>query len=69
LEGVPGMSHWEETRGRPRTLWRNYVSRLAWELLGVPPEEMEEVSRKREVWASQLRLGHPGWMDIKLEVI
>ncbi|KAK3558815.1 hypothetical protein QTP86_028745, partial [Hemibagrus guttatus] len=29
-------------RGRPRTRWRDYVSRLAWELLGVPPEELEE---------------------------
>ncbi|KAK3523969.1 hypothetical protein QTP70_017490, partial [Hemibagrus guttatus] len=24
-------------RGRPRTRWRDYVSRLAWERLGVPP--------------------------------
>ncbi|KAI3366014.1 hypothetical protein L3Q82_009842 [Scortum barcoo] len=31
-------------RGRPRTRWRDYVSRLAWERLGVPPEELEEVS-------------------------
>ncbi|KAI3357929.1 hypothetical protein L3Q82_016319 [Scortum barcoo] len=32
-------------RGRPRTRWRDYVSRLAWErLFGVPPEELEEVS-------------------------
>ncbi|KAI3358075.1 hypothetical protein L3Q82_003086 [Scortum barcoo] len=47
-------SHWEvshreaspggEASGRPRTRWRNYVSRLAWERLGVPPEELEEVS-------------------------
>ncbi len=28
-------------RGRPRTPWRDYVSRLAWERLGVPPEELE----------------------------
>ncbi|KAK3515281.1 hypothetical protein QTP70_013483 [Hemibagrus guttatus] len=35
-------------RGRPRTLWRDYVSRLAWERLGVPPEELEEVSGERE---------------------
>ncbi|TWW71534.1 hypothetical protein D4764_16G0000310 [Takifugu flavidus] len=26
-------------RGRPRTKWRDYISRLAWERLGVPPEE------------------------------
>ncbi|KAK3550423.1 hypothetical protein QTP86_025157 [Hemibagrus guttatus] len=37
-------------RGRPRTHWRDYVSRLAWERLGVPPEELEEVSEEREVW-------------------
>ncbi|KAK3523078.1 hypothetical protein QTP86_012752 [Hemibagrus guttatus] len=36
-------------RGRPRTLWRDYVFRLAWERLGVPPEELEEVAREREV--------------------
>ncbi|KAK3540421.1 hypothetical protein QTP70_030962, partial [Hemibagrus guttatus] len=34
--------------GRPRTRWRDYVSRLAWERLGVPPEELEEVSGERE---------------------
>ncbi|KAI3362929.1 hypothetical protein L3Q82_011605 [Scortum barcoo] len=38
------MSHREEARGRPRTRWRDYVSRLAWERLRVPPEELEEVS-------------------------
>ncbi|KAK3556749.1 hypothetical protein QTP70_016703 [Hemibagrus guttatus] len=43
-------------RGRPRTRWRDYVFRLAWERLGVPPEELEEVAREREVWASLLRL-------------
>ncbi|KAK3535605.1 hypothetical protein QTP70_017246, partial [Hemibagrus guttatus] len=42
--------------GRPRTRWRDYVSRLAWERLGVPPEELEEVSGEREVWASLIRL-------------
>ncbi len=46
-------------RGRPRTRWRDYVSRLAWERLGVPPEELEEVSREREVWESLLRLLPP----------
>ncbi len=46
-------------RGRPRTRWRYYVSRLAWERLGIPPEEQEKVSREREVWASLLRLLPP----------
>ncbi|KAK3571557.1 hypothetical protein QTP86_013187 [Hemibagrus guttatus] len=36
-------------RGRPRTRWRDYVFRLAWEHLGVPPEELEEVAREREI--------------------
>jgi len=31
-------------RGRPRTRWRDYVSWLAWEHLGVPPKELEEVA-------------------------
>ncbi|KAI3375427.1 hypothetical protein L3Q82_021913 [Scortum barcoo] len=31
-------------QGRPRTRWRDYVSQLAWERLGVLPEELEEVS-------------------------
>ncbi|KAI3356639.1 hypothetical protein L3Q82_017837 [Scortum barcoo] len=70
------MSHRDwRPRGRPRTRWRDYVSRLAWERLGVPPEELEEVSGVREVWASLLRLLPPrpgpapdkadedGWMD------
>ncbi|KAI3364387.1 hypothetical protein L3Q82_011187 [Scortum barcoo] len=58
--GVPGMSHREEASGRrPRTRWRDYVSRLAWERLGIPPEELEEVSGVREVWASLLRLLPP----------
>ncbi|XP_056588515.1 uncharacterized protein LOC130408985 [Triplophysa dalaica] len=38
---------------------KDYVSRLALERLGVPPEELEEVSRERKVWASLLRLLPP----------
>ncbi|KAK0143194.1 Craniofacial development protein 2 [Merluccius polli] len=46
-------------RGRPRTRWRDYVSRLAWEHLGIPQEELAEVAGEREVWASLLRLLPP----------
>ncbi|KAK0151875.1 putative uncharacterized transposon-derived protein F52C9.6 [Merluccius polli] len=46
-------------RGRPRTRWRDYVSRLAWERLGIPQEEVDEVAGEREVWASLLRLLPP----------
>ncbi|KAK3532757.1 hypothetical protein QTP86_028126 [Hemibagrus guttatus] len=35
-------------RGRPKTRWRDYVSRLTWERLGISPEELEEVSGERE---------------------
>ncbi|TWW73562.1 hypothetical protein D4764_15G0009560 [Takifugu flavidus] len=45
--------------GRPRTRWKDYVSRLAWERLGIPPDELEEVAGEREVWASLLRLLPP----------
>ncbi|KAK0154873.1 putative uncharacterized transposon-derived protein F52C9.6 [Merluccius polli] len=31
-------------RGRPRTRWRDYVSRLAWERLGIPQEELAEAA-------------------------
>uniref|UniRef100_A0A672FWM9 Inter-alpha-trypsin inhibitor heavy chain 3 n=1 Tax=Salarias fasciatus TaxID=181472 RepID=A0A672FWM9_SALFA len=43
-------------RGRPRTRWRDYVSQLVWEHLWILPEELEEVSGDREVWAALLRL-------------
>ncbi|XP_061762964.1 retrovirus-related Pol polyprotein from type-2 retrotransposable element R2DM isoform X1 [Nerophis ophidion] len=46
-------------RGRPRTRWEDYVSRLAWERLGIPREELDEVTGEREVWASLLRLLPP----------
>ena len=31
-------------RGRPRTRWRDYISLLAWERLGIPQEELESVA-------------------------
>ncbi|XP_061663464.1 mitogen-activated protein kinase 11 isoform X2 [Syngnathoides biaculeatus] len=46
-------------RGRPRTRWRDYVSRLAWECLGIPPEELEEVAGEREFLVSLLKLLPP----------
>ena len=30
--------------GRPKTRWSDCVTRLAWEHLGILPEELEEVS-------------------------
>ncbi|KAK3528750.1 hypothetical protein QTP70_011199 [Hemibagrus guttatus] len=47
---LPGELFWacptgKRPRGRPRT----------WERLGIPPEELEEVSGERKVWVSLLR--------------
>ena len=54
--GVLGMPVQEDTWGRPRTHWRDYISRLAWECLGFPTEELLEVTGERNVWISLLRL-------------
>ncbi|KAL3045558.1 hypothetical protein OYC64_013764 [Pagothenia borchgrevinki] len=36
-------------RGRPRTRWRDYISSLAWERLGIPQSELVDVATdKRE---------------------
>ena len=65
-------------QGRPRTRWSDYVTRLDRERLRILPDELEEVSGVREVWASLLRQlprrpGDPapdkqkkmdGWMDV-----
>ncbi len=61
---LPGEVFWarptgKRPRARPKTCWRDYVSQLAWERLGIPPEVQDEVSREREVWASLLRLLPP----------
>ncbi|KAK0144601.1 putative uncharacterized transposon-derived protein F52C9.6 [Merluccius polli] len=55
-------------RGRLRTRWRDYVSRLAWERLGIPREELDEVAEEREVWASLLRLLPPATHGKKMDV-
>jgi len=41
-------------RGRPRTHWRDYISRLAWERLGIPQEELESVAGEKEAWGALL---------------
>ena len=58
---LPGEVFWarptgRRPRGRPRTRWRDFVSRLAWERLRVRPEELEEVAGDRDVWVSLLKL-------------
>ena len=69
----PGMPHREETPRKSQDTWGDYVTRLAWECLGILPEELEEVPGEREVWASLLRqlplrpspgsAEENGWMD------
>ena len=46
-------------RVRPRTRWRDYISTLAWERLGIPPSELVNVAREREVWGPLLELLPP----------
>lgn len=41
------------------TMLTHYVSRLAWEGLGVLPDELDEVTGPREVWVPLLRLLPP----------
>ena len=35
-------------QGRPRTRWRDDISLLAWECLGIPQEELESVAGEKE---------------------
>jgi len=44
---------------RPRKRWRDYVSRLAWERLGIPQNELGNVAGEREVWVNLLGLLPP----------
>ena len=46
-------------RGRPRTRWRDYISLLAWERLGIPQEELESVAGEKEAWRALLDLLPP----------
>uniref|UniRef100_A0A8C9X6F4 B30.2/SPRY domain-containing protein n=1 Tax=Sander lucioperca TaxID=283035 RepID=A0A8C9X6F4_SANLU len=46
-------------RGRPRTRWRDYISNLAWERLGIPQSDLVNVAREREVWGPLLELLPP----------
>ncbi|TWW81867.1 hypothetical protein D4764_01G0016820 [Takifugu flavidus] len=38
----PTLTYGGRPPGRPRTRSRDYVSRLVWERLGIPPDELEE---------------------------
>ena len=46
-------------KGRPGTRWRDYISSVAWERLGIPQSELADVAGEREVWGPLLKLLHP----------
>lgn len=59
----PGCFNWEvfwacptrkRPQGKPRTCWRDYISHLAWESLGMPQNELEDATGERDVWGSLL---------------
>ncbi|XP_061647372.1 uncharacterized protein LOC133486367 [Phyllopteryx taeniolatus] len=59
---LPGEVFWagpigRRPRGRPRTRRRNYILRLAWERLGIPPEELDEVAGERKLLPLRPDLG------------
>ena len=53
---LPLEVSWEETRGRPRTGWRDYLSHLFWERLGILQQELESVAGEEDVWNILLRI-------------
>jgi len=42
-------------RGRPRIMWREYISNFSWSRLGVEPAEQSEIAENTEVF--QVPLG------------
>ena len=55
LEGVLRPTG-RKPQGRPRTCWRNSISLLAWECLGIPQEELQSVAGERDAQVSLLKL-------------
>ncbi len=47
------------TGSRPRIHWRDYISRLSWECLRIPQEELENIAVE---WDNK-RYKMDGWMD------
>ncbi len=43
-------------RGRPESRWRDNISALVWECLGIPQSELADVAREREVRGPLLKL-------------
>ncbi len=70
LEAFQARPTGRRPRGKPRTRWRDYISHLAWERLGIPQEELENFAGEK-VGATLLGPQPPrpcstwmdGWMD------
>lgn len=53
LWGFPGTLNWMwKPWDRPRTCWRDYIYHMAWECLGIPQEELEDVAEEKDIWAA-----------------
>lgn len=50
--GIPGTFNWRD----PRIRWRDYKSHLPWERHRIPLEELEDVARRKDIWATLLSL-------------
>jgi len=59
LEVLQASPTGRRARGRPRTRWRDYISQLAWERLGILQNELVNVAGERDVWVSLLGLLPP----------
>ncbi len=59
LEVSGGCPTGRRPRGRPRTRWRDYISHLASERLGILQEALENVAGLRDVWTTLLSLLRP----------
>lgn len=49
MEVFQGYLTGRKPQGKPRTRWRDYISQLAWERLGILEEELGDVAREMDV--------------------
>ena len=47
LEVFQARQTWRRPQGRPRIRWRDYISLLTWERLGIPQEELMNVATEK----------------------
>lgn len=54
--GILVRATWRKPLGRPRTGCRDYVSRVGWEYLTTPQEELGDVGKDKGAWADLVSL-------------